>query len=366
MKKIIALLMVFTLALAGCGSNDTPSNADTSDQATDNGTSGETTTDTEETSTLIISTFGLSEDVSEDEIYKPFEDTFNADIVTETGNSSERYTKLAADSQSSIDVIELSQAKSAEGVEAELFEAIDPSKIENYDNLIDSAKALVDSGAGVPYTMNSLVIVYDPEKVDAIESYDDLWSADLAGQISIPEITTTFGPSMVYIAADHAGVDVATDDGAAAFTALEALKANILKTYSKSSDLANMFTSGEISAAVVGDYAVPILKGANENLVFVTPDGAYGNFNTININKNTENLDLAYDYINYRISPELQTIAAGSLNNAPTNKLVELSEEQAAVMPYGDAANALKTVDYAVVNPILANWIDLWNRTLNN
>lgn len=366
MKKFIALLMVFTLALAGCGSSDTSTSDNSSDTVTDNGTNEDNSADSGEASTLVISTFGLSEDVSEDEIYKPFEDSFNVDIVTETGNASERYTKLAADSQSTIDVIELSQSKSAEGVEADIFEPIDPSKIENYENLIDSAKALVDSGAGVPYTMNSLVIVYDPTKVDAIESYDDLWSENLAGQISIPEITTTFGPSMVYIAADHAGVDVTSDDGAAAFTALEALKVNILKTYSKSSDLANMFTSGEISAAVVGDYAVPILQGANENLVFVTPEGAYGNFNTININKNTENLESAYEYINYRVSAELQTIAADVLNNAPTNKNVELTEEQASVMPYGDAANALKTVDYGFVNPILANWIDLWNRTLNS
>ncbi len=344
MKRIIALLMVLTLVLTGCGANPATGDA----------------------GTLVLSTFGLSEDVSEDQIYKPFEDEFNTDIVTETGNSSERYTKFASDNQTSIDVIELSQSKTAEGAAAGIFQAIDTSKIANYDNLIDSAKALVEAGAGVPYTMNSLVIVYDPAKVDAIDSYADLWSADLANQVSIPEITTTFGPSMVYIASDYAGVDVATDNGEAAFAALADLKSNIVKTYSRSSDLVNMFTSGEISAAVVGDYAVPILKAGNENLVFVTPEAAYGNFNTININANSANIDLAYDYINYRISAQLQTIAADTLNNAPTNKLVELTEEQAAAMPYGEAANALKTVDYNFVNPILADWIDNWNRTLNS
>ncbi len=353
MKKSIAILAsaVMVLFLVSCDSKKKAA------------TAAKTTPESQK---LVLSTFGLSEDVSEDEIYKPFEDKFNADIVTETGNASERYTKFAADSQSSVDVIELSQSKTAEGVKAGIFAAIDTSKIENYNNLIDSAKKIAESGAGIPYTMNSLVIVYDPSKTDAVKSYDDLWSGSLAGKISIPEITTTFGPAMVYIASDHAGVDITTDNGAAAFKALSALKSNIVKTYSKSSDLVNMFTSGEISAAVVGDYAVPILKGANPDLVFVTPEGAYGNFNLININKNSAHTDLAYKYINYRLSVDLQKTAVTALNNAPTNKNVVLTEDEVGNMPYGDLANAMKTIDYSFVNPLLSQWIDQWNRILNS
>ena len=41
-----------------------------------------------------------------------------------------------------------------------------------------------------------------------IKSFDDLWDSRLAGMVSIPEITTTFGPAMVYMASDHAGVDL--------------------------------------------------------------------------------------------------------------------------------------------------------------
>ena len=77
--------------------------------------------------------------------------------------------------------------------------------------------------------------------------------------------------------------------------------------YTKSSDLINMFTSGEVAAAVVGDFGVPTIVAANPTLVYVTPDGAYANFNTINVTKNCANKELAYEYINYRISEELQT-----------------------------------------------------------
>lgn len=183
--------------------------------------------------------------------------------------------------------------------------------------------------------------------------------------VSIPEITTTFGPAMVYVAGDHAGTPVAEDEGKAAFEALAELKPNLVKTYTKSSDLINMFTSGEVAAAVVGDFGVPTIVAANPDLVYVTPEETYANFNTINITKNCKNKDLAYEYLNYRISPELQTKTGKALNEAPTNKEVTFTEEEAKDMTYGETADNAKIVDYSFVNPILNNWIDQWNRTIN-
>ena len=79
---------------------------------------------------LVLSTYGLSEDISAEEVYAPFEEQFNCQIVTETGGTNDRYTKLKADSETTIDVIELSQAMAAKGAEEGLFETIDLSKIE--------------------------------------------------------------------------------------------------------------------------------------------------------------------------------------------------------------------------------------------
>ena len=43
---------------------------------------------------LVLSTYGLSEDISAEEVYAPFEEQFNCQIVTETGGTNDRYTKL--------------------------------------------------------------------------------------------------------------------------------------------------------------------------------------------------------------------------------------------------------------------------------
>ena len=336
MKKTAAVVLCTAMMLTACGGASTTETTAAGSQAA----GSETTASAEETKAasgdaqkLVLSTYGLSEDISEEEVYTPFENEFNCEIVTETGGTNDRYTKLAADPNSTIDVIELSQAMTAKGADEGLFDTIDLSKIPNAEKLIPAAKELAEAGQGVPYTINSIGIIYNPELTGfELTSFDDLWDERLAGMVSIPEITTTFGPAMVYVASDHAGVDVTTDNGEAAFKALADLKPNLVKTYTKSSDLINMFTSGEVAAAVVGDFGVPTIVAANPTLVYVTPDGAYANFNTINVTKNCANKELAYEYINYRISEELQTKTGKALNEAPTNKDVTFTEEESKDM----------------------------------
>ena len=352
MKKTIAMVLCAAMALTACGGG---------------ASTGDTKAASDGKQKLVLSTYGLSEDISAEEVYAPFEQEFNCEIVTETGGTNDRYTKLAADSESSIDVIELSQAMTAKGIEEGLFEDIDLSKIENAADMITAVKTMADAGQGVAYTINSIGIMYNPDAVDfEIKGFDDLWDSRLEGMVSIPEITTTFGPAMVYMASDHAGVDIKSDNAEAAFKALEELKPNLVKTYAKSADLINMFTSGEVAVAVVGDFGVPTIQAANPDLVYVTPDITYANFNTISITKNCKNKDLAYEYLNYRLSPELQTKTGKALNEAPTNKKVEFTVEESKNMTYGDKAANAKVLDYSFVNPQLNSWIDQWNRIINN
>ncbi len=199
--------------------------------------------------TLIISTWGLSEDVLWQDVYGPFEKAYDCKVVLETGTTAERYTKLSSNPNSTVDVIELSQKAAADGYAAKLFSKVDYGKIANAQQLIPGAKDMTKSGFGPAYTLNSIGIIYNPTALGfEIKEWADLWRPELANRISIPALSTTFGPAMVYVAADFAKVKVAKDKGAAAFKALESLKKNIVKTYTKSSDLANMFSSGEIVA----------------------------------------------------------------------------------------------------------------------
>lgn len=370
-KRVLASILCAAMVMTACGgqaSGDSAGNSgNAGGQNTEQGAGSGDSSSAAGGQKLVLSTFGLSEDISAEEVYAPFEEEFNCQIVTETGGANDRYTKLAADSQSTIDVIELSQAMTAKGIAEGLFEDIDLSKLENAADMITAAKTMAEEGQGVAYTINSIGIMYNPDVVDfEITSFDDLWDPRLEGMVSIPEITTTFGPAMVYMASDHVGVDIKSDNGEAAFQALSELKPNLVKTYTKSSDLINMFTSGEVAAAVVGNFGVPTIQAANPNLIYVSPETTYANFNIISITKNCKNKDLAYAYLNYRLSEALQTKTGKALNEAPTNSKVTFTEEEAKNMTYGKVAEGAKALDYSFVNPLLNSWIDQWNRIINN
>ncbi len=316
---------------------------------------------------LIVSTWGLSEDALWSEVYEPFEKEYNVRVILDTGNAQERYTKLKSDPNTKVDVIELSQKNTADGVADGLFAPISAKDLKDYPSLISGAKALVDSGSGAPYTVNSIGIIYNPKTAGmTINNWEDLWNPALKGKISIPDITTTFGPAFLVMCSDVKGVDFTSDKGETAFKALEELKPNVLRTYAKSSDVASLFSNGEISVAIIGDFGVPVVSKADPNAIYMVPEsGTYANFNVINIAKRTENYDLAVAYVNYRQDVDTQLRTAKALNEAPVNAKVKLSEKLAENKTVGDVADRAKMVDFSVINPLMASWVDRFNRLMN-
>ena len=345
MKKrvILGTLVAATLLMTACGNSEATTKSESKGGS----------------NALVVSTFGLSEDIVKKDIIAPFEKENEAKVTLEVGNSADRFTKLKNNPNAGIDVIELAQANAAQGGKEGLFEKITEKEVPNLSQLTPGAKEVFESGAGVPIAVNSIGIVYNKEKLGKeIKNWDDLWSADLKGKISVPDVATTAGPLMLYVASEHAGQDITKDNGKAAFEAMKELKPNVVKTYSKSSDLANMFQSGEIEAAVVADFAVDIIQGAAENVT-------YANYNTVNIPKKAQNKETAFKFVNARISEESQKAKAISLNEGPTNQQVTLSEKEAKNKTYGAIAERAKTVDFNFINSQLADWIDQWNRTMN-
>ena len=346
-KKILSLVLTGVLSaslLVGCKAKDNSAGSDK----------------------LIISTSGLNEDVLKKEIFEPFAEEHGVEVVLEVGNNSDRLTKMKNNPNSNIDITYLAESFSEQGIEAGIFEKLDYSKIPNAQKINEKAKYTVENGYGPAYTLNSIGIVVDPTSNIEINSWEDLWKPELKGKIAIPDITTTNGAAVVDIAATKAGVDITEDNGEAAFKELEKLKPNVVKTYSKSSDLANMFSSGEIVAAIASDFAFETIQKAKPEVINVIPEsGTYLNFNTININANSKNKDLAYEFINYVLSDEVQERAAKALNDAPINTDVKLNEEDAKNLAYGDIVKNAKTIDYKVVNPLMNDWINKWNRVMN-
>ncbi len=361
MKKLTALIALILCAsmLAACGGGS-PSAPTTPTGAT------EATQASGEKPVLVVSNFALADDKIKESVVTPFEEKYNCTVVYEGGTNSERLTKLKNDPNSDVDVIYLAQQYAQQGVDAGLFDELDYSQVPNAEFLLEKANIFKETKQGPPTTMNRLGIIYNPEKAGEITAFADLWKAEYKGKIAIPDISTTFGPAMVNVAANYAGVALGSDKGAAAFKALEELKPNIVKTYSKSSDLKNMFASGEITVAVAAEFAYNTMGEQAANLIFLDPaEGAFLNFNTINVVKSSDQKDLAYKFVDFVLSKEIQLKSAVTVPESTVNTQVELPAETLAKVTPIETANKSNVVDFSVVNPNLADWVDQWNRILN-
>ncbi|GIP40218.1 spermidine/putrescine ABC transporter substrate-binding protein [Paenibacillus sp. J31TS4] len=351
MKKgwtISLAVLLLTGALAGCASKNEASGTD----AQGNGKPKE----------LVVSTWGFSEDLLKKNVFEPFEKANNVKIKLEVGNNSDRLNKVRMKAHQ-VDVIMLAEQFAAQGIEEGLFEKIDRSHIPNIDNLFDVAKAPNGTDYGPAYTVGSSGIIYDKTATSQpVTSYADLWRPEFKGKLSLPDITTTDGAFLVDFASKVGGAQAM--DTEKAFGQLKTLGPSVVKFYTKSSDLANMFNQKEVAVATVQNFVLATIKKANPNVEWVTPkEGSYAVRNTMNLVKGTKNKELGEKFIDWWLSEEVQKANALDKVDSPANKNVKLTPQEAEGLTYGaDTINNLKTLDWNAVNKNMKTWIDRWNR----
>lgn len=312
--------------------------------------------------TLTISWWGFNGEKLDQFIVQPFQQQCGCELVFETGNNADRLNKVKIRNGEGVDVIYLTDSFSQLGIAEGLFQPIDRSKVPNIEGLYDLAQD-PQGGYGPAYTIGRVGIVYDAAKVDpAITKWADLWREDLASQVSLPGITTTAGPMVVMIAGEKAGTD-AFENADPAFAEIEALKPNVVKNYNTGSEMINLFSTGEITVSLAQDFALGQLKAAVPTVEWAElEDGAIATLNTVNIPKGAANVELAHEFINFILDPELQKTLAQNGVDAPVAASVELTPEEAAQWTYGkEMIDGLQRVDYSKLNAAKDDWVDRWN-----
>ena len=314
----------------------------------------------QEDRTLVISLWGFNGDLIEEHVLAPFREEHGVEIVLETGNNADRLNKVRIRGGSEVDLIYLTDAFSQIGIDNDLFMPVDRALVPNAEGLHEPARA-PQGEFGPAYTVGRIGIVYDAAEVEPIDEWADLWREDLAGEVAIPEISTTGGPLMVLAAARVAGVDP-YEETDAAFEKLSELEPNVAKAYRTGSELINLLSTGEASVGITQDFVLASLREAVPTIEFADlADGGYAVFNTINIVEGTENADLAHAFIDWALDPDLQRTLAVEGVDAPVAAAVELTEEEAEPWTYGaDEIASLNRIDHGALNAAKDEWADRW------
>ncbi|NGP44879.1 ABC transporter substrate-binding protein [Bacillaceae bacterium SIJ1] len=343
MKNLWLVIAAFMMAvLAGCNSPSEDAGAEKQE--------------------LVVSTWGFASEFFEEEVYKPFEEKHDVDIVVDIGNNADRLNKVRQGT-SAVDVIFLSDYYANQGISEGLFAEVDQEKLTNVDKIYDVAKAPLGEAYGPAYTIARFGIAYNPEAIDMeITSWSDLWEAELQGNLTVPGITTTTGPMMLDVASLVGGSETFNED--TAIEKSQELNENVVKYYGKTSELVNMFGQGEVAVGPVMEMYMSDLQEAVPSVEFVNPEeGSYAVMNTVNVVKTSEQQELAHEFINWMLSNEVQTASAKNGIDSPVNTEVELTEEEAQGLTYGkEVVESLRSLDMENVNENLKTWIERWNR----
>lgn len=330
----------------------------------------------QDTTTLTVSIWGFNLDVLEENVFAPFEEMHNVEIVLDTGNNSDRLARLQAEgANTDIDVAHFATQFTHIGSQEDLFQPYDPDMLENLDELYDWAQDPLGNRAGVGYTVNSLSLIYRADLIETeITSWADLLRDDVAGFVSIPEMSTTFGPAAL-IMIDRALAMQAMDEGEApdginydadmAWEALPQLADNLVTTYIRSSELTTLVQEEEVWVAPYASFAIGNLINTGHDLSTVVPaEGVVGQTNMISITAASDQVDLAHAYIDWFISHDVQLAEALDLIDSPVNATVELPEDTCALLTCGDMLDTMIVLDQAEVSDRLEDWLERWNEVM--
>ncbi|GGB07242.1 ABC transporter substrate-binding protein [Allosediminivita pacifica] len=310
--------------------------------------------------TLTISVYSFAQDEYTEALYEPFEEMCGCDVVVETGNSVERMAKIEANAADPvIDMAVISTQDALSLAEKDLLAPIDSSKLSNFDKLYDSAKDPNGDGMAVGYTYYASSIVYRSDLVE-IDSWGDLLGDELAGQVALPNITGTQGPLTLMMLGKAMGE---TEDYGQVISTIGEHSDDIVTFYSRSSELVQLMNQQEVIAAPVGKFAWGSFKDAGLPFAWATPEeGQAGGMNVMVMTKDNGNEELAYEFMDYWLSTEVQTKIAEMLVDSPANKEVEVSEEIADNLTYGaDVINSLNIMPASEIVENREAWVEQWN-----
>ena len=315
---------------------------------------------------LVVSTWGFNQDLIDKNLTEPFEEMYNVEIVYETGNNSERLTKLVARGDSpNVDVVHFAGPFTFEASQQGLLQPVDPSLLTNYDELYDWAKDPLGNGEGVSYAISSYPLVYRTDKVDPpITSWADLLREDLTGFVTVPDLATTNGPATIVMLATAFGGDI--DNTEPAWEQLPALADQLVTTYRRSSELTSLIQQEEAWVAPYSSFAIGNLLETGLPLEMVIPaEGLPAAPSVVSIVAGTEKADLAHKYIDFIISQQVQSAMAEDLVDSPTNAAVTVSAEAAPLLTYGDEMmGSLIFLDQDKLNSYQDEWLQRWNDTM--
>jgi putative spermidine/putrescine transport system substrate-binding protein len=316
--------------------------------------------------TLVLSTYGLNNDLFKKHVYEPFGQRCGCELVLETGNAAERLAKLEArKANPTVDVMQTTDFLALDASQRGLLAPIDYSRLRNLDQIYDFARDPLRNQQAIAYTLYSVGLVVRTDKPSGtLISWKDLWNPQLKGRVLLANINSNQGLAQLFMV-DHVFGGLA-GDMATGFAKLAELKPSVITYYAQTAQMTALFAQDEAWVAPVGRFGWLNLKKTGMPLAWVVPkEGQVGMMNTMSIVRGSKNADLAHQLIDFWLSKDVQQALANDLADSPVNRTVRITPEAAESLTWGKAQiDSLVFMKPAAVVRDRADWVTQWNRMI--
>ncbi|MHA6844839.1 ABC transporter substrate-binding protein [Ralstonia syzygii] len=298
-------------------------------------------------------------------VAEPFTKATGIRVIPEIGTSTVNLSKLEQQrSAPAIDAVWMDSGVSELAMASGVIDTLDPARIPDMNSVVPEGVYKRDGNIfAVSTGFYAVGIAYNTKELKTPpNSWNDLWRADMANELTFPSPANALGvPTVFFLNAINnqpGGMD-------ATFKKLKALKAS--QFYDSSGAAANALQSGEVVAAVFNSAPTWDLNDRGLPLAFVAPkEGAWGGDVRLHLVKGARNKAAAEKFISAAITPEASACLAKKLYLGPSVKNVKVSPDVARKLPWGATGSVkdLKFLDWWEINKQRAALVDRWNREI--
>ncbi len=226
-----------------------------------------------------------------------------------------------------------------------------------------SPGTLAPGGSGVAMVYDAVDVIYDKDAASApVESWLDFWKPEFQGKIMLPAapLNSMIAVVLVSIARALGGDERTVDD---IFPKVAELKPHVRSFYGDPNQVTQLIERREAAIAPQYSARIGLAMSNNDFIGRGTPkEGVPSSPYDLVIAKGSHQMDLAKEYVNFTLQPDIQKAICSAIPLTPANKNVQLDEEFARLIIQD--SSLLFQYDYQYVASRQSEWTDRWAREI--
>lgn len=316
---------------------------------------------------LVVNGYGGEyEDLFKRIIQEPFERKHNAKITYDSsGSAAEDYAKIrASGGDPGWDVVSATAQEPVQGAREGLLAEITEDKVPNLKFAYQKTRDMVGK-YGVSHEIQYMSLMYHKDRVTPRpDSWSVMWDPKYKGHVLLFDPANIIGVYHLAVAARINGGG--WDNLEPGFKALESIKPNLLATPTASTEAVPYMERGDVWLMPYWDGRAHFYRNQGLPYDFTIPkEGSVPLVNALIIPKGAKNKDLAYQFVDFWLSKEIQREWALGYTVGPGRPDVDLPADfRAGHITSVEEMEKMLPVDYEFIAKNRPQWVERWRKVM--